>query len=410
VLFRYEARKPDGGSETGEIEAKSRGHALVLLRERGLLVDALGEAGRPQAARQETSGGQGILYPLWPIRASSLAFFFDQLGRLLSAGVTPHEAFASMQERVGGRLRRVCREGATASAGGGAISAHLARYPRYFAPHVIAMMRAGELSGALPEVCQELRGEFEGEASVARWMSVIKVYLALNLLPCVFVPSFPGMLKHINQKGATPMDVLRPGLQWYGQHVVHYVLPWLVLLAAVWLVAKVVLNLPGLTGVRDWLSLYVPVVSAGSRRAIVARFMRTLELLQRAAVPPAQALHEAALATGNRLVAARVAAPAARLREGGSMAEALRASGVFSPAQVGLLATAEQTGTMEDALSQLSARTREEREGFAKIATRGGCVAGIVISAVCVLFAAAAGYLAFYQTLFKIFESPDWQP
>jgi len=409
-VFRYEARTPAGGSEAGEIPAKNRGHALVLLRARGLLVDALAEAKGGPGRQGEAAGRHSLLYPLCPVRASSLAFFFDQLGRLLSAGVTPHDAFGAMQQRVGGRLRRVCREGAAASAGGSTISSHLARYPSYFGPHVIATMHAAELSGALPEACQELQHQFDTDQRVAWQMFILKLYLALNLIPCIFVPSFPGMIRHTNEKGANAWEVLRPGLQWYGHHVLHHIAPWLVGGIALWLLAKIVLHLPGMRGVRDWLSLSVPVIGWASKKTVQARFARTLELLTKAAVPPDQAVREAALATGNVLVARRLAAPAAALKQGGSMAETIRSGGIYGPSEISLLTTAEQTGTVEDALGQLAEKTRREREDVVRNAGRGGCVAGILLSAVCVLYAAAVGWTTLYEAIYSVFEQPQWQP
>jgi type II secretory pathway component PulF len=271
-------------------------------------------------------------------------------------------------------------------------------------------MHVGEISGALPEACQELQHQFETDQRVAWHMLILKTYLLINLLPCVFVPSFPGMLKHIDQKATIGWEALKPGLAWYGQHVLHAIVPWLAAAFAVWLVGKVVLALPGATGFRDRLSLSLPVISGGSKRTIKARFTRTLELLTKAAVPPDQALKEAALATGNSVVAARLAGAAAPLKQGGRMADAFRRTGVFNPSEVSLLATAEQTGTVEGALSQLASKARQERGDFLNLASRGGCMGGLIVSAICVVFAAAAGWLTFYRTIFAIFESPDWQP
>ncbi|MGQ9732934.1 MAG: hypothetical protein ACUVX8_16880 [Candidatus Zipacnadales bacterium] len=117
--FRYEARQKDGTRIEGEIEASHRGHALVLLRKRGLVVDALRETSVAVGRRQ------GPLYLLWPVRRSHIGLFFDQLGRLLAAGVTPHEAFTALQDRVGGRLRRVAKEGAQSLGRGGNIAQDL---------------------------------------------------------------------------------------------------------------------------------------------------------------------------------------------------------------------------------------------------------------------------------------------
>jgi type II secretory pathway component PulF len=421
--FRYEARERGGAVISGEIGASNRGHAMALLRERGLAVDRLADAReRPRGTRARW--GQGPFYPLWPIRATSLALFFDQLGRLLAAGVTPYEAFSALEERIGGRLRRVAREGAAALSGGGSISSHLAGYPRFFPPHVVAIMRAGELSGALGDACKEIVVQFETEARIRRQILLLKIYLTIMLLFCILVPSFPNIISKVNTGSAAggtgamgmpssigeALKILRPGLEWYWRHVVYDIVPWIV---GVWValkVATVAINSSAATHLRDWLLLHVPVAAGATRKAAVARFTRTFQLMQRAAVPLSEAVREAAAATGNLLVARRVAAPAATLDSGGRLVDCLRATGIFSPSQLSMLMTAEQAGSLEDGLGQLADKTREERDTHLKLAMTGGCVTGFALAALAVLFAAVMGWSAIYDNIFKVFESEAWSP
>ncbi|MBM3500363.1 MAG: hypothetical protein FJX74_17030 [Armatimonadetes bacterium] len=417
--FRYEARDRAGATVTGTITAQNRGHALVLLREQGLAVDALVDA-RQQARRQTASWGQGPLYPLWPIAVGHVALFFDQLGRLLSAGVTPYEAFTALQERIGGRLRRVAREGAETFSRGGSVSTHLERYPRFFPPHIVAIFRAGERSGQFAEACREIVTQCETEQKTRRFVTLLKLYLAFIGIPAIFIPSFPRIISksvlfdpNRTTAPATLAEVyeyLRPGLQEYNHHVVHDILPWLLLAYVLVKVAAVVLHLPAMAAVRDRLALYMPIVGMHTRKAAVARFGRVLELMQRAGAPLGDGIREAARATGNTLVAERVTGPAAALDQGGRVSDVLRASGIFSPSQISLLATAEQTGTLEDALAQLAERARADREQFLKGAGLGGCMGTFIIAALITLFAAAAGWQAIYEQIYQVMDSPAWQP
>jgi len=417
--FHYEARDPAGGTVTGDIDATNRGHAFVLLRERGLAVDALVDAARAARSRA-ASWGQGPFYPLWPMRPSSVALFFDQLGRLLSAGVTPHEAFSALQDRVGGRLRRVAREGAETFARGGSVSSHLERYPRFFPPHLVAIFRAGERSGQYADACREIVAQCDIETKTRRFVTLLKVYLVIMLAPCILIPSFPRIISKVIAANPNQMTVpqgfdqiyeyLRPGLQAYGHHVLFGILPWVLLAYVLAKVLAVVLHLPAMAGLRDWLTLYTPLLSMHTRRAAVARFARVLELMLHAGAPLGDAVREAARATGNRLVAQRVTEPAERLDRGGRLSEALHASGIFSPSQVSQIVTAEESGTLADGLGLIAENARKSREQFLKGAGLGGCFTAFAIAAVFTLIAAIVGWTAVYEEIFRVFEGPSWQP
>lgn len=417
-VFRYEARDRDGATLTGHITARNRAHALVLLRQQDLAVDMLVDT--HQAQRSPGTWGQGPLYPLWPVRPSSVALFFDHLGRLLSAGVTPHEAFTALQERVGGRLRRVAKEGAQTFARGGSISAHLERYPRFFPPHIVAIFRAGERSGQFAEACREIVVQCETEARVRRHVTLLKLYLTLIAIPALLVPSFPRIISasvFANPNRTTVpaglygiYEYLRPGLEQYWRHILHDILPWV---AAAYLLAKVVavvLHLPFMATTRDRLALYTPILASHTKKAAVARFTRVLQLMQRAGVPLGDALREAAAATGNSLLAQRIAAPAFAVDRGGRITDVLRASGLFAPSQLSLLATAEETGTVEDILGQLAEKTRQARDSFLRAAGIGGCATALAVAALITLAAAAIGWKTIYEEIYRVFESEAWAP
>jgi type II secretory pathway component PulF len=92
------------------------------------------------------------------------------------------------------------------------------------------------------------------------------------------------------------------------------------------------------------------------------------------------------------------------------VSDVFHATGLFSPSQVSLLTTAEETGTLEEALGQLAQRTREERENFLKATQWGGCATAFILAAVATFFAAVAGWTTVYSEIYKVFESPSWSP
>jgi type IV pilus assembly protein PilC len=406
--FRYEGTDADGGAVSGTIEALNRSHAMVLLRETDLRVRALLDGREHQQSRQAIADwGQGFLYPLWPVSPRSVGVFFDQLGRLLDAGVTAHEAFTDLVDRVGGRLRRVVREGIAPIADGTTISRHLAGYPRFFPAYVIAMLRAGEISGALRDACSEIVHQCKVDQRVRdRWL-ITKLYFGFLIMGAILVAPFPRILI---TRAAMEGGTLKLGLGDYADHVFHYIAPWLL---GLWLLSKlavVIINLPAMVGVRDWLALCVPLIGTLTKRAAVARFTRAFELLQRAAVPLGDALRQAAQATGSVLVARRIAAPVAQLERGGRLTDALRAIGIFSSSQISVMQTAEDTGTLDGALTRLATQARESRDGLLRGVAYGSWAAGVAIAGACVLMGLVVGYTGLYETIFALFETEAWQP
>jgi general secretion pathway protein F len=86
-------------------------------------------------------------------------------------------------------------------------------------------------------------------------------------------------------------------------------------------------------------------------------------------VPLEAALGIAGPITGNRVIADAVGAARARVREGGTLAPALRASGAFPPVLVQLVAVGERSGGLADALGHAAATYEAEVERTVAAAT-----------------------------------------
>jgi type II secretory pathway component PulF len=204
-------------------------------------------------------------------------------------------------------------------------------------------------------------------------------------------------------------DRLRPGLAVHAHLLVHEVLPLALAAFALWKLALLIIYLPPLTHMRDAVALYTPGISVGTRRAAAGRFSHVLQLMLRAAVPLGDAVAEAARATGNSILQRAVLAKAPALERGVPLREVLRDSGVFRPSEVSLIATAEETGTLEGAAADLAARARQDREDYISKAKYGGCAWGCLTSALLVLVAALIGYIGIlhmYEQFYQWLMSP----
>jgi len=101
--FAYRARDPQGREQQGQLEAASRVEAVSRLRQGDLGVTYL-VATVARVLRPDVAPG-GWRYLLGLVSAADLRDFFDQLARLLHAGVGLYEALEELPARVSSRLR-----------------------------------------------------------------------------------------------------------------------------------------------------------------------------------------------------------------------------------------------------------------------------------------------------------------
>jgi len=101
----------------------------------------------------------------------------------------------------------------------------------------------------------------------------------------------------------------------------------------------------------------------------MARFSRTLALLVSSAVPLLDALQIAAQVVGNVALREAVAQVAVRVREGETLARALRETGQFPPVMLRLIASGEKSGRLDTMLFDAAAQQERELDTALGVAT-----------------------------------------
>jgi type IV pilus assembly protein PilC len=110
------------------------------------------------------------------------------------------------------------------------------------------------------------------------------------------------------------------------------------------------------TGARifDTNILRMPAIGMMMRKVAVAKFTRTLGTLIASGVPILQALEVTAQTAGNVVIAEAVDKTRVSIREGESIADPLKNSGVFPPMVVQMIAVGEETGELDKMLSKIA--------------------------------------------------------
>jgi type IV pilus assembly protein PilC len=104
----------------------------------------------------------------------------------------------------------------------------------------------------------------------------------------------------------------------------------------------------------DGMLLKMPVLGDVLRKGSVSRFTRTLGTLVSSGVPILDGLEITAKTAGNVIVKDAVMMARASIREGDTISNPLRQSGVFPPMVVQMITVGEETGALDEMLSKIA--------------------------------------------------------
>ena len=378
AAFRFAAADASGKEQSGVLEADSARLARQLLRGRGLIPLSV-----EPVSHQASGRGRGGLSIGRRLGQTELAVITRQLASLLGAQLPVADALTVMVEQSEKQqVRELMASIRTDVLGGSSLSDALARHPRQFPEIYRALIAAGEESGKLGSVLGSLADYVEERAKLQQKITLAFVYPVIVTLVALAVVI--GLLTYVvpqvvqvfaNTKQALPfltraLIALSDFVRAYG---------W-ILLALVVIAAFVVRRLLGVEAIRmRWHKrlLRMPVVGVLSRSLNTARFASTLAILAGGGVPMLRALQAAGETVNNLAMRTRVLEATQRVREGFSLARALRATGdedskpgrtrLFPPVLIHLIASGEATGKLPEMLGRaadIHAREAERRAMF----------------------------------------------
>ncbi|MGY2186085.1 type II secretion system inner membrane protein GspF [Pseudomonas sp. SDO5591_S426] len=354
--FDYRADDAQGRRCKGQLEADSDRHARQLLRERGFWprsVSAVQVADGVNAPR-----GAGRL------SAADLALLTLQLSTLVQAGLPLEEALdavakQSAKRRVAGLLSAV----RSRVMEGHALATALAQFPKAFPELFRATVAAGERSGHLGHVLEQLAAYTQARQASRQKIQMALVYPLILMLTSMVIVGFllgyvvPDVVKIFVDSGQ-PLPWLTRALISASDGLRNHGLLLLGALAMVvglwrWSLRQPVWRL-------RWhrLVLDVPVFGEVLRAMEAARFASTLAILGKSAVPLVDALEIAAAVIGNLTIRARMADVARSVREGGTLTRGLELGGDIPPMMLHMIASGERAGELD----RMLARAAEQQE------------------------------------------------
>lgn len=346
ATFQYKAVDREGRDARGRLDATNEVDLELRLKKMGLdLITA-----RPLARSASTLASGAIK------RLDLITFCFD-MEQVSRAGIPLIEGLRDLRDGMENpRFREVLASILEDIEGGKTLSQALATFPSVFSSIFVALIRAGELSGSLTEVFENLGATLRWQDELVSQTRRLLVYPTMVLIVVAavifflliwLVPQVVSLLKTMGLELPIQTRVLIA----LSNFASHYW--WLILslpaIAATAIVATVKRN----TRARylfDYSILRLPVLGEILQKIILARFANFFALMYRSGITILEAMRTSEEIVANRYIAGGIQRAGQQINAGESLSEAFKNLGMFPPLVIRMLRVGENTGAIDTAL------------------------------------------------------------
>ncbi|MCZ7649098.1 MAG: type II secretion system F family protein [Planctomycetota bacterium] len=361
--FMYEAMDSQGNTVKDTIEAASEKEANDKIRAMNYYptkVQSQGGGAASMATPQAVARKRGGLSLSFRVKPKELSEFTRQFATLLDAGLPVVRSLDILQNNLRpGMLKDVVGEVKEDVEGGSALSEALTKHPKAFDKLYVNMVKAGEAAGILDQILSRLADYLEKAQRLkqkivgALTYPIAVITIAAGILSLIMIFIIPKFEAMFNDMGLD-LPIMTKMLLGMANVVVNF---WYLLLLVPFILYGVFVGVRRTPQGRyylDMISLKFPIFGLIISKSSVSRFCRTLGTLIQSGVPILNALAIIKNATGNAVVATAIENVHNSIREGDTIAEPLRHSGVFDDLVVNMIQVGEETGELDKMLIKVA--------------------------------------------------------
>jgi len=354
--YRYSALTATGQTVSGIRQAENTQVLAKELLEVGLVLlkgnPTLGSFGKMFSA----SGRAG---------RKELRDFTQHMSTCLSAGIPAITALADFQDLSQGAFNEVVSDIHGDVSSGTAIDEAFARHPQIFSSVYLAMLSAGQNSGNLDEIFEELVAYLEWNDNLRAQTSQAMIYpsmlltgiIGLLMLMMFFViPRFETMFEDVGFELPTLTIRVMAAGEFMGRWW------WLIFgsIAAATTALKLYFRTPGGAYNRDRFLLSVPVLGGFMKKLALSRFAKSFSLIFASGLDLLKLFDLLQGVVGNEVLARQLGHIRTRVATGESLTDSFSDAEVFPPLIQRLVAVGEKTGSLDKSLMQASKHLDKE--------------------------------------------------
>lgn len=348
-IYKIKAKDTRSNLITETLEAETQREVIDTLHRRGLTVIGIEELHLKKKGKRSRR-----------VKIDELVIFSRQLATMVNAGLPLVDGLRTLYEQIEHYGFRLVIGGVVRDVeGGSSFTEAIARYQKVFGAFFINMVRAGEASGQLSEILTRVADYLESINSLRHKIRMAMIYpiivsVMAGLITLVLflkvIPVFEGIFADFGAALPLPTKVLILISKWFRS--------WFLIIIAGTILGLVLIGRFKKTEygriIYDRFKFRLPILGDLFRKVAISRFTKTFGTLVESGVPILYALEIVKEVSGNKLVESAVSNAAERIREGKSIEEPLRQSGVFPPMVTKMVSVGEKTGRLDEMLKKVS--------------------------------------------------------
>lgn len=356
--YQYSGKQISGQKISGKIDADSKQNAIKLLEAEGYIVFHI----------TETKTWNKDLVINRKVNNKDFIVFLRQYATLIHAGISISDATKTMtQQTENSTLERALTAIEKQLENGQSLSAAAKQHPKVFPSLLVNMISAGEASGKLDEILNQMADYYEKEyrnrqkvVSALLYPGVVGIItLLLSIFLLVFiVPQFVRMFKSFGEEIPPFTQFIISLSQIVGAY-------WWILLflpAAGFLLYKYLIKFDRFEYHMDLIKMRFPFLGVLVHKGALVRMLQTLSTLFNSSVPILQSVEITEKVVGNKVIKNVLESSRESLGVGESLTKPMKDNWVFPALVVQMIQIGEKTGTLDHMLMKAADFYEEELE------------------------------------------------
>jgi type IV pilus assembly protein PilC len=301
------------------------------------------------------------------VKLKNILLFTRNLSTMLASGLPILQALEVIShDKDNDVMRGFIAKLRSNISGGKTLAETFAEYPEHFSSLYTSLIKAGEKSGTLDKILVRLGNYLERSETLRKKVKKALIYPAAIITVAFIVSSI--MLIFVVPKFKSLFDSFGAKLPLFTRIILgisnfmqsYWWIVVLIIMIAVWLFRRSMRNSLKFHFWVDSTLLKTPIIGEILRKAVIARFARTLSTTLESGMPITEAMRSMVDIMGNRVYSKAIAQICSDVTSGHQLNVSMTSSGLFPHMVIQMISVGEASGSLSPMLHKVADYYEEE--------------------------------------------------